>query len=133
MLGLGANALKTYEFGRNPLSSDSATSSFFLRSYNVLSAVHGTSSPGYLAYGSLGLNESDSSGSNFVLELFARSSSITKTSPERTLLKISVLDTSSSPSTVVAQQDFTTKDFALKTAYSYLKWNSLRISFTASP
>jgi len=51
LLGLGANALMTFEFGRDPLLSDYITSNFFLRPHNVLSAVEGISKSGYFSFG----------------------------------------------------------------------------------
>jgi len=121
VLGLGANALRTFEFGRDPLGSDSERSQFFLRPHNVLSAVEGLSSPGYLSRGSLGLNQSD--GSQFMIEMFARSGSLTITSPDQQLLRISVIDQSSS--VIVAEKSVTTKDFELNNT-----WTALTVSFS---
>jgi hypothetical protein len=49
VLALGAGAVDVFEAGKTPLQMSS--SSYFIRPHNVLSAVQGVSSPGYMTYG----------------------------------------------------------------------------------
>lgn len=122
VLGLGANSLKTFEFGREPLNSDSATANYFLRPHNVLSAVQGLSMAGYLSYGQL-----DLTGTCYLFEFFHRSGSLTSASPslDKLLLTVQLFDFPSS--TVLVEKTITGRDFLLDN-----QWKTTTISFASA-
>lgn len=122
VLGLGANSLKTFEFGREPLNSDSATANYFLRPHNVLSAVQGLSMAGYLSYGQL-----DLTGTCYLFEFFHRSGSLTSASPslDKLLLTVQLFDFQSS--TVLVEKTITGRDFLLDN-----QWKTTTISFASA-
>jgi hypothetical protein len=119
VLGLGANALFSYEIGRDPLKKDEH-GNYFLRSHNVLSGVEGLSHSGYLSYGPYVTLTSG----EYHLELFFRSGSLTSTSStlSTVLLKVDVYD--SKNGVILVQKDIVGKEFALSN-----QWKSISLSF----
>lgn len=113
VLGLGANALFTYELGRSPLQSDAMKCNYFLRPHNVLSAVEGLSQPGYLSYGpyiTLATSSSD-----YTLEVYYRSGTITSTSlnGNDSILNVDIYDSSNTEilqTKPILRQEFSTSN-----------------------
>eukprot|EP01040_Poterioochromonas_malhamensis_P002108 gene2108-2247_t len=120
VLGLGANALYTYEFGRTPLDSDAESSNFLLSSTNVLSAVEGQSTAGYLCSGpGLTLPPGD-----YYFEFFTRSASLTSASDEKALLKIEVNNDKGTTKSL-AEKEVLGKEFGVDH-----EWQRIKVFFT---
>jgi hypothetical protein len=127
VLGLGANALFSYEIGRLPLKSDSASANFYMRSHNVLSAVEGISTSGYLAYG--GPYVTLSKEGNYLLEIFIRSGALASSSSrlETVLLKSEIYD-SAIYERLLAERDIFGKDFAVNNEWAVITMNFTVVS-----